>query len=86
MSGDTSPLGAHWARYAIPATETLPRIDYAPIAAQLAEELDYVAAGRLDGRLVLCRYTHRQILGITCSWGLLSDRARQLDAIRRGVG
>jgi len=85
MSGDLTPLGAHWARYAPPAPTAYARTDYAPIAAQLAEELDCVASGQLDGRLVLCRYTGRQILGAQCSWGLLSDRARQLDAIRRAT-
>jgi len=83
MTGDPTPLGTHWARYAPPPPTAYERIDYAPLAAQLAEELDCVAAGQLDGRLVLCRYTGRQLLGAQCHWGLLSDRARQLDAIRR---
>lgn len=52
------------------------------IADQLAEELDYVAAGQLDGRLVVCRYTGRQLLGAMCHWGLTSERTRQLEAIR----
>lgn len=82
MTGDTSPLSGHWARYAPQQPTMYERTDYAPIAAQLAEELDYVAAGQLDGRLVVCRYTGRQLLGAMRVWGLTSERSRYLDRIR----
>lgn len=59
--------------------------NYAEVADQLAEELAYVAAGELDGRLVVCRYTGRQLLGAMVTWGLTSDRTRQLEAIRRAA-
>lgn len=86
MSGDTSPLSSHWARYTPPGPTLYERIDYAPIAAQLSEELDYVEAGELNARLVLCRYTGRQLIGVACHWGLLSEASRRLDRLRRAAG
>lgn len=86
MRGDTSPLSRQWAKPPRPARAappTFPRADYAALAAQLAEELDYVAAGQLAARLVLCRYSHRQLLGAMREWGFDSARSRQLDAMRR---
>lgn len=86
MSGDTSPLSSHWARFTPPGPTLYERIDYAPVAAQLTEELDYVEAGELDARLVLCRYTGRQLIGVAVLWGLLSDETRRLQRLRREAG
>lgn len=86
MIGDTSPLSSHWARFAPEQPTVYEKVDYAPIAAQLAEELGYVEAGELDARLVLCRYTGRQLVGCAVLWGLLSDEARRLDRLRREAG
>lgn len=86
MTGDTSPLGSHWARYAPQQPTVYDKTDYSQIAAQLDEELGYVEAGQLAARLVLCRYTGRQILGAVCLWGLASEQSRRLFRHQREAG
>lgn len=86
MIGDTTPLGSHWARYAPQQPTVYDKVDYTGLAAQLAEELGYVEAGELDARLVLCRYTGRQIVGIAVHHGLLSDETRRIHRLRQEAG
>ena len=82
MSGDLSPLSPFWQRPQ--PVDTRPPSERVAMADQIAAELERVGAGEFPAYVLLSRYSQRELLGAMCHWGLTSDLARQLRALRHG--